>query len=239
MPTPNGYVLAEFPNYVVIATGINRPSENAKTGPMIQVRIIVRDQDPTQAIMTGRDTIVCLDCIHRGVEGFKSRTCYVNVLWGENAVYKSYRNGAYPFLPLIGYPPVFTGRSVRLGTYGEPCLIPLGIIRETVRYASNWTGYTHQWGRIDPEYSRYLMASCDSESQAFTARELGYRTFRVRVSDDTPHMVDEIECPNYTHGTQCIDCGLCQGNSKIAKNIAILAHGSGAKYLAAKLVNIL
>lgn len=237
MNRPNGYILAEFPAYVVIATGIHRASDNRKTGPMIQVHILVRDQSPMTAVSSGRDAIICMDCPHRGIDGWSKRTCYVNLSTGENQVYRTYLRGNYPFLPVNDYRPVFTGRGVRFGTYGEPVLIPLDIVREIVRYASTWTGYTHQWGRVDAEYSRYFMASVDTESQAHTAHMLGYRTFRVRLAD-TPHMEREIECPAYTRGVQCADCGLCMGNTRVAKNIAIQVHGRGSKHLADKLVNI-
>lgn len=37
MPKANGYVLHEDEQRIVIATGFTRASDNAKTGPMIQV----------------------------------------------------------------------------------------------------------------------------------------------------------------------------------------------------------
>ena len=38
----NGYILFETPAIVAIATGFARKSENAKTGPMVQIWFLVK-----------------------------------------------------------------------------------------------------------------------------------------------------------------------------------------------------
>ncbi len=58
---------------VAIATGLQRPSTNRKTGPMIQTWILHRDELPTQAIKSGSDEAICGTCPARG------RWCYVQV----------------------------------------------------------------------------------------------------------------------------------------------------------------
>ena len=50
---------------------------------------------------------------------------------------------------------------------------------------------------------------------------LGAKTFRVALPDDSLYD-NEIECLADSKGIQCIDCGLCDGQSK---NIAIVVHG--------------
>ncbi len=225
----NGYILYQDAAIAVIATGFQSPSANAKTGPVIQVYILARDTSPVEAVRNGRDALICLDCIHRG-NGYQERSCYVDVSRGPLSVWRAYKRGLYPQLTDYG---VFNGRAVRLGAYGEPCLIPLEILRAIVTHCATHTGYTHQWGRIDGEYMQYLMASADTQAQATEARSMGYRTFRA--SANASPMPGEIICPNDTRGIQCIDCKLCNGATRSAKSIVIEAHGIGARHLQAKL----
>jgi hypothetical protein len=139
-PKVNGYILHEDTEYVVVAT---LESENVKTGNMIQIWILPRNESPVDAVRNGTDSVVCFDCKHRG-DGFSGRVCYVNVAQGPLAVWQSYRNGNYPYLPTADYARVFTNRAVRFGAYGEPVLIPMSIVREITAHADGWTGYTHQ-----------------------------------------------------------------------------------------------
>jgi len=91
----------------------------------------------------------------------------------------------------------------------------------------NNTSYTHQW-ETNKEFADFSMASVDNVAEKERAKELGFRTFRV-VNDESEIDTDEIMCPNYTVGIQCIDCKLCSGNKVKAKNIAIVKHGSWKK----------
>ncbi len=54
----NGFVLHEDSHRVVIATGFESPSENRKTGDMIQVWILVKSCDPVEAIKQGLDRLI-------------------------------------------------------------------------------------------------------------------------------------------------------------------------------------
>ena len=47
---------------VAIATGFLDPSENPKTGPMVQVYVIREDMNPAEAVATGASKSVCNDC---------------------------------------------------------------------------------------------------------------------------------------------------------------------------------
>jgi len=64
----NGFILHEDTLRVVIATGFSTPSDNRKTGDMIQIWILVRSVSPTEAIRTGLDRLICGSCVHRGHE---------------------------------------------------------------------------------------------------------------------------------------------------------------------------
>jgi len=201
---------------------------------MIQVWILNRNESPTDAVRSGNDSVVCFDCQHRG-NGFKDRTCYVNVAQGPRSVWRSYRDGSYPMLDIAEYFHVFTGRAVRFGAYGEPVLIPLPIVRAIVRHASGHTGYSHRWrGAQYAEYRAYVMASCDSIADYHAAKQLGWRTFRVRTSD-APLLAREISCPASDEAgkrTQCVRCKLCNGSTgstDARKDIVIVVHGAQRK----------
>ena len=75
----NGFILHEDSARVIIATGFESPSDNRKTGPMIQIWILVRSMDPVRAIQEGLDRLICGNCVHRGDGAGGGRSCYVNV----------------------------------------------------------------------------------------------------------------------------------------------------------------
>lgn len=230
---PNGYLLHEDSQIVVIATGFKRKSSNPKTGDMIQVWILARGVNPVQALKTGEDVAVCLDCKHRGTGG-KGRTCYVRVANAPLGVWKAYTRGMYPYLPIEDFASMFKGRTVRLGSYGEPILIPLHIVRAIVAVAEGHTGYTHAWANpANAEYRAYVMASVDTPSEHDAAKLAGWRTFRVRT-EDTPLLTREIKCPASEEAgkkTTCEACRLCSGSraNDPRKDICIVVHGSGAR----------
>jgi hypothetical protein len=74
---------------------------NRKTGDMVQTWVIRSDIDPITASRTGADTAICGDCPHKGTPSDKAtgwakdRTCYVNLLFAPNGVFKAYRKGAH------------------------------------------------------------------------------------------------------------------------------------------------
>lgn len=224
-----GFVLYESDSIVVIAT---IRSKNRKTGSMIQVWILARNVSPIDAVKQGQDALVCFDCKHRG-QGFQKRTCYVN-LRSPQAIWRAYQRGRYAFLASDRYAEVFMNRKVRFGAYGEPVLIPLGILQAITAAAAGWTGYTHQWKRAEYQvYRAYVMASCDSAIEYADAHSAGWRTFRVR-SEFESLIVGEIACPasdEMNHRTTCDRCGLCNGAkpADARKSIAIIVHGSGSK----------
>ena len=235
---PNGYLLHETEDIAVIATGFARKSANPKTGDMIQVWILLRDINPVAAIKLGADSAVCFDCKHRGNKG-KARTCYVRVANAPLGVWKAYRRGMYPYLPIEDYACMFerrkVRRKVRFGAYGEPVLLPLNKIAELTRVSDGWTGYTHTWrNEASGPYARFIMASCDTPQDYSDAKLAGWRAFRVRGMN-APLMPNEISCPASEESgkrTTCERCKLCSGSCGAAdprKDISIVVHGAGAK----------
>ena len=235
---PNGYILHETSEIVVIATGFARKSSNPKTGDMIQVWILARDVNPVQAIKIGADAAVCFDCKHRGTRG-KGRTCYVRVANAPLGVWKAYKRGMYPYLPVEDYARMFerrkVRRKVRFGAYGEPILVPVDKMAELTRVSDGWTGYTHQWKHpAYAPYSAFIMASCDSPQDYNDAKVAGWRTFRVRAAN-APMGPNEISCPASDEAgkrTTCERCKLCSGTRGAAdprKDVSIIVHGAGAR----------
>jgi hypothetical protein len=235
-----GYVLHETENIVVIAT---RHSDNEKTGNMVQVWILYRHCDPVKAITMRLDAAICFDCPNRG-NGHKDRVCYVEMK-APLGIYSAYIRGRYRKIEPSDYARVFSGRAVRFGAYGETVLIPIEKMRAIASVAVRWTGYTHQWRKLENSpYRRFVMASCDSPEDYYYARMLGWRAFRVR-SESEPLLANEITCPASDEGgkkTQCIKCGLCDGaratedpadsdkmRPDMRKNIGIIVHGARAK----------
>lgn len=218
---------------LVVATGLDKPSSNPKTGPMVQVWILRADVHPIRARHTGQDYSICGDCVHRGVvmTGRNyDRTCYVTVGRTPAAVWLKASMGRYPTTAFRRIPKVFEGLKVRIGAYGDPAAVPFELWDLVTSKASHWTGYTHQWKRCDERLKRICMASVDSLDEAEHAQSLGWRTFRVGV-DPVP---GEISCPASAEAGKkatCSRCTLCAGASRKAKNISIRPHGRGAKLL--------
>tara|TARA_R110000824_G_scaffold8691_5_gene39150 strand:+ start:1602 stop:2327 length:726 start_codon:yes stop_codon:yes gene_type:complete len=117
----NTAIIHEEAEWKVYLSGFKQKSTNVKTGPLMQVSILVKDTHPFEAVKSGKDSVICGDCIHREAT-----------------------------------PEVFVDIADSM--------------------------------------------------------------------DDIMALDNVIECPNSTHGTQCIDCGLCYGNVG-NKHIAIESHG--------------
>lgn len=221
MRTPNGYVFYEDDKRICIITGFSRWSENEKTGPMLQSWMLVKEVNPVRAMSEGLDELVCYNCALRGING-KDSLCYVNKATAPYQVWMAWKRGEYPML--TDYT-LFTGRTLRLGAYGEPVVVPLEEWNKVLPHCSGWTGYTHQY-REHPEFKPILMASCDSAEEQINAAAMGWRTFRVK-REWQPRFSDGVVCPASEEGgkrTNCHNCQLCNGAGK-AKNVVIDSHG--------------
>ena len=245
MGKPNGYVIYDGPSawdgnrIVVIVTGLRSRSSNRKTGGMVQTYILRPDVSPMVAVYESEeDASICGDCPHRGVMvngRRKRRACYVNLGQGVLSVWGAFTRGSYPVADVSEVAPLVAGRAVRLGTYGDPGMVPLSLWMALVEGAASWTGYTHQWRWIDPAYAWLLMASADSVEDRRAARLAGYRSFYVMPKGSTGRVPGAVMCLSDARGTKCEDCGACAGTRLGVKpnavDIFIAAHGAGAKYV--------
>jgi hypothetical protein len=233
MPHPTGFVVYEGPSQLdgsPIVGILTLESGNAKTGNMAQLWILAADQSPVDAVRSGADAGICGDCVHRGTDGFKGRTCYVNVAQGPGSVWRAWKRGAYPEWTGT-LPPVMRDRGVRLGAYGDPAALPEWEVRRVALGAKFWTGYTHQWRRFD-WLRPFVMASVDSEAEAIEARAAGWRYYRAATEGAAP-LAKESVCPSESVGIQCAKCGACDGiGSARSGSIRITVHGIGAQVFA-------
>jgi hypothetical protein len=222
----NGFILHEDSSRVIIATGFESPSDNRKTGDMIQVWILVKAVDPVEAIKSGLDRLICGSCIHRGNGDGSGRSCYVNVGQAPLGIWRAWKAGRYPTLQFMD---IFSGRKVRFGAYGDPTHIPIGLALAIAGVASGHTGYTHQWRKPSLQgWKTLLMASVDSPAELLIARAMGWSTFRV--TPDTDHHSMETLCASDRVGTPCADCLACAGARGGIRAIHIPAHGTGRRH---------
>jgi hypothetical protein len=161
------------------------------------------------------------------------RTCYVTLYQAPANVWKSQKRGIYPDIaPNYLANGIFKNRFVRVGSYGDPAAVPVYIWKAILKHASGNTGYTHHWRTASLEFKNFLMASADTVDDAFEAKALGYRTFRVR-GDAEPLLKNEIACPaskEMDYKTTCNACKGCGGiGSKAKVSFAIMDHGPIAR----------
>lgn len=117
-------------------------------------------------------------------------------------------------------------KYVRFGSYGEPSMHPLELVKNMTKVSRNWTGYTHQYFR-KPEYAEFFMASVHNAKQAETAmQKFNYRSFIA--TDNVQGLEGTVQCPASKEGgfkSNCADCGLCSGTAgKGKKSVRILEH---------------
>lgn len=225
---PTGYTIWEgiVAEQEVIAV-VTLSSDNEKTGNMLQIWFLNKNTPPVAAASAGLDQVtVCQGCPLAGIG--KARSCYVNLGQAPNNIYNTAQRGGYPFLAPKNYAKAFGGRFVRFGAYGNPSLLPIELIKLIAEHSNGWTGYFHDWLQMGKEkaleYGRYFMASTENDFKLSVAKAWGLRVFHA--SQEKPEGM--LECLNTTHGIQCIDCRLCAGKSKPAKDIWIKPHGQGA-----------
>jgi len=228
MKKPTGYTIFEGKSPITgddIIAVITLKSSNIKTGNMASMWILHKDLSPIEASKEGKDESICGMCPHRHNLG---GACYVTLFQAPLQVWKSYHKGNYPKVNDMS---LFKGMSVRFGAYGDPNVIPIDILVQLKSVVKNSTSYTHQWKtESDNELLKAVsMASVDNKDEAKLAIKQGWRFFRVTNDISDIDKATEIICPNTTRGIQCIDCGLCKGNTIKAKNIVIEVHGSKKK----------
>jgi hypothetical protein len=121
------------------------------------------------------------------------------------------------------------GAMVRLGTYGDPAMVPANVWEALLGEAKGRTGYSHQADNPNADFRPDLtMVSTETEMQAWQHWAKGHRTFRMLAEGEQPVAGQEILCPSPK--VKCTDCGLCTGMRPGAKSIAIAAHGPGKNH---------
>lgn len=241
----NAFILYRGPSLlngepiVVVATGLDKASRNAKTGAMVQTYIIRDDMHPLEASRTGKDDAICGTCPHRGriVDGkLVDRSCYVTLAHGPRSVWDGLQRGIYPTVDPATVRQLFADKMVRLGTYGDPAAVPFAIWKNALTNAKGWTGYTHQWRTIKPRWAELVMASADSLADMDDAHALGYRTFRVTAEPFENVKGREAVCPASEEKgkvASCVTCRACMGTSGKARvSVQIAAHGGGKRHVA-------
>ncbi len=219
-------------------------STNRKTGNMVQLWILSDEANPIEASREGFDSSVCGKCPHMGEANpskptgwADGRTCYVNLIHGPSAVYKGLERGIYSEANHDNVRGFLSGNMLRLGAYGDPAALPVGLIDLLVSYSRGHTGYSHAHNMREHDVSVYKtsMYSADNKRDAIAAHAQGYRTFRVipvavwQEKQKGELLSNEIICPATPEGgnkSTCVDCGLCNGMQSNAKSIAVVAHGS-------------
>mgnify|MGYP003965830867 FL=1 len=73
------------------------------------------------------------------------RKCYVKTFQAPLSVWKSYKKGNYEKISLHKLSKLLTFRSVRVGSYGDPAVIPNEVWDKMLSRTLGNTGYTHQW----------------------------------------------------------------------------------------------
>lgn len=235
-------------------------SSNTKTGSeLLQTWILDATTPPIQNNREGTDTAICGDCRHRGQavlskekkQGFAQfRSCYVNLLFSPNNIYKCFKGGKYKYLNNEEIRNLGKNRLIRVGSYGDGAAIPIDIWQNLLAESKGHTGYTHQLINSKLQvnqqftgFADFCMISADSIEQAQIAWSHGWRTFRVINNIQDIEYSKEVLCPaskEYSELTgkqkrTCGQCLLCSGSSNTkAKSIAIVAHGSGKKHFQQK-----
>ena len=213
---------------VAVATDQSR---NGKTGDMVQTWILRRDVSPVDAVHHNLDSTVCGACPHRG-QGFRGRSCYVQVGQAPQAIWRSLETGTMPRIA----PPDLAGRPIRWGAYGDPCVLPEWLVTACNAVASGWTGYTHQWAQPWAQWARgVLMASVETPAGERKARAAGWGTFRSGRSDGSDRG-SAVLCAAERDGLTCAECGMCDGRQLA---VYIPSHGFGAKHAPANRLPVL
>lgn len=179
------------------------------------------------------DGKVCFDCPFAVSNGAKLSACYTHKMMQYSGFLSSLRSigklmqfddiPEYSIQIGADIVTMCDNKYVRFGTYGEPSLMPIALVRCIVVVAKSWTGYTHQWSK-KPEYAPYFMASTHTEDEERIASLIGYRSF---VASPTP-IAQFISCPaseEMGFKSNCSKCGLCSGTQgKGKKSVIILEH---------------
>lgn len=242
-----------------LVTILTRGSDNPKTGRVVQSWILREDVEPRAALEDGRDSSICGGCVQRPFLGGR---CYVRLHQGPQNIWaayqrmlrfpkrKTYRPLRFPiFEPDCDLKAWAAGDPLRLGSYGDPAMVPAYLWRELIEHIGSphtWTGFSHQWREPWAQEHRGLcMASVETAAEAHEAHALGWRTFRTMV-DDGPALRNEFHCPaskKMGKRLDCRRCATCHGNpngrnAAVAGSVVILEHGPRSRDYRKQLVQV-
>ena len=199
---------------ILLLSAIVRPSENRKTGDMVQAWILQSPkygETPQLAYTLGHDVSICGNCPLRSIASGGTGECYVNKSW-LTKMFRGIERGTVPTMSPFD---IYLTKPLRQGAYGDPAFIPLWVWEALENNGTGkGTSYTHQW-REHPELAQWAMASVSSVEEALEAQAMGFRTYRVDLDGTQPPMQGEIMCPFKAleaTGLNCRSCGLCSGN---------------------------
>lgn len=186
-----------------------------------------------------KDKKVCFDCpfsynmnngksggcyTHKGLLSFglKSKLNRLNRLYRANKIQTGYFG---IFEKIYKYSLKYPIKFIRFGTYGEPTLLPIELMTSLSTLVKKYSGYTHQWNKVDPAYSQFLMSSVHNVFEANIAKSFGYRSFLVDVNKPDNFVL----CPASSRiakekKSNCSDCGLCSGSNIGAKSVFEFMH---------------
>ena len=132
--------------------------------------------------------------------------------------------------------------KIRLGTYGDPAMVPARVWRNLLMSADWTAGYTHQWKyEWAAAHRAFCMASCDSAADVVEAALAGWRTFAVIPNDENYRGHAKALrvatgqtaalCPASKQAgekVQCVTCPIkCDGanDGRTVSHVVIPAHG--------------
>ena len=209
-------LVVDYVSFYLVITCIIKASSNDKTGDLIQTYLIDKKLMHEETVNFGSK---CLECAMLS-------KCYVNKdkLSVRNALKRLESDSKTTSYELVSFDEALkhlkkAEKGLRLGTYGDPSILPLSDIEKLVNVSRMHTGYTHFWREIPTKYSRFLMASTECNADDLFSESLGYRAFRVLLKDKKEHTINDnfIECLNSSHDKTCLECKLCNGNDKGSK----------------------
>ena len=226
----NGYILWQGASpldgapLVLIATGFASKTANDKTGDMIQTWILRRDVDPVTAYRGPEGYSNCGNCPHK-----INATCYVSWWQAPLAIYRAFLRGSYETIPSWE---LFADRMLRIGSAGDPAMVPVHIWHAALEHAKGHTGYTHQWREpFALPFRGLVQASCDGFQDYLDATEAGWYPFLVKPAD-VASPKGAVHCPSSKEMGRKIDCATCALCDGGTAPVVINAHGARSSRVA-------
>ena len=220
----------EHVDVAVVLASLKKPSQNRKTGPMLQVLYVpVAPPRPKpcfvgDVIKKGLLPAVCGDCELQPtvspVGKLKKGACYVEVCpsvqspWA--AAMRHLHQGVKPDLELAVQYIRTANRPVRFGVVGNPSSVDYEVnaaLCEATRDADGVpraTAYDHAWATCDQRYREMCHASVRTPEERRRATAMGWRSARV-VEGTSDLLSDERLCAYQASADRVVHCPDCGG----------------------------